>query len=106
MSLFPDAPCKRLFIDYRGLQTLGHWMTELRGQNDLELNLMESVEDVLAVLNIPDKQVLNETGLWQTISKLAAGAVVEAIDEVCLITKKYLLRGDMNLIYDNICRIF
>ena len=58
-------------------------MTELRGQNDLELNLMESVEDVLAVLNIPDKQVLNETGLWQTISKLAAGAVVEAIDEVC-----------------------
>ena len=88
VSLFPDAPCKRLFIDYRGLQTLGHWMTELRGQNDLELNLMESVEDVLAVLNIPDKQVLNETGLWQTISKLAAGAVVEAIDEVCLITKR------------------
>jgi len=80
-----DAPCKRLFIDYRGLQTLGHWMTELRGQNDLELNLMESVEDVLAVLNIPDKQVLNETGLWQTISKLAAGAVVEVIEEVWLI---------------------
>ena len=48
---------------------------------------MESVEDVLAVLNIPDKQVLNETGLWQTISKLAAGAVVEAIDEVYFITK-------------------
>ena len=83
--LFSDAPCKRLFIDYRGLQTLGHWMTELRGQNDLELNLMESVEDVLAVLNIPDKQVLNETGLWQTISKLAAGAVVEVIEEVWLI---------------------
>ena len=92
VSLFPDAPCKRLFIDYRGLQTLGHWMTELRGQNDLELNLMESVEDVLAVLNIPDKQVLNETGLWQTISKLAAGAVVEVIDEVCFIFKKYLLK--------------
>ena len=75
-----DAPCKRLFIDYRGLQTLGHWMTELRGQSDLELNLMESVEDVLAVLTIPDKQVLTETGLWQTISKLASGAVVQAVD--------------------------
>ena len=82
VSLFPDAPCKRLFIDYRGLQTLGHWMTELQGQNELELNLMESVVDVLALLSIPDKQVLNETGIWQIISKLDAGADVEVINEV------------------------
>ena len=80
--LFSDAPCKRLFIDYRGLQTLGHWMTELQGQNELELNLMESVVDVLAVLSIPDKQVLNETGIWQIISKLDVGADVEVINEV------------------------
>ena len=80
--LFSDAPCKTLFIDYRGLQTLGHWMTELQGQNELELNLMESVVDVLAVLSIPDRQVLNETGIWQIISKLDAGADVEVINEV------------------------
>ena len=79
---FSDAPCKRFFINYRGLQTLGHWMTELQGQNELELNLMESVVDVLAVLSIPDKQVLNETGIWQIISKLDAGADVEVINEV------------------------
>ena len=57
-------------------------MTELQDQNELELNLMESVVDVLAVLSIPDKQVLNETGIWQIISKLDAGADVEVINEV------------------------
>ena len=80
--LFSDTSCQRLFIDYRGLQTLGHWMTELQGQNELELNLMESVVDVLAVFSIPDKQVLNETGIWQIISKLDAGGDVEVINEV------------------------
>ena len=81
-SFFSDAHCKHFFINYRGLQTLGHWMTELQGQNELELNLMESVVDVLALLSIPDKQVLNETGIWQIISKLDAGADVEVINEV------------------------
>ena len=57
-------------------------MTELQGQNELELSLMESVVDVLAVLNIRDKQVLNETGIWHIISKLDAGADVEVINEV------------------------
>ena len=57
-------------------------MTKLQGQNNLELNLMESVVDVLAVLSIPDKQVLNETGIWQIISRLDAGADVEVINEV------------------------
>ena len=57
-------------------------MTKLQGQNNLELILMESVVDVLAVLSIPDKQVLNETGIWQIISRLDAGADVEVINEV------------------------
>ena len=58
-----DDPCKRLFIDYRGLNTLGFWAMELgtwesgTDPKDLELDLMESVEDVLAVLTVPDKQV-------------------------------------------------
>lgn len=52
-----DAPCKRLFIDYRGLRTIGHWVTDLTGSLELELDLMESVEDTLAVLTIPDQQV-------------------------------------------------
>ncbi len=67
-----DSPCKKLFIDYRGLFTFGHWVTDLNGSTDLELNLMETIEDVLAVLTIPDKQVLTDTKLWQTITTWAS----------------------------------
>lgn len=72
-----DPPCRRLFIDYRGLHTFGHWVTDLQGQSQLELNLMESVEDALAVLIIPDKQVLTDTKLWQTITRWTEMQITE-----------------------------
>ena len=73
-----DSPCKKLFIDYRGLQILGNWIVDLATSgastvtSEVELDLMQAVEDALAVLVIPDKQVLTETKIWQTMTKWSA----------------------------------
>ena len=69
-----DTPCRKLFIDYRGLQILGNWILDLNSAHlksklDLELDLMQAVEEALAVLVIPDKQVLTETKIWQTLTE-------------------------------------
>jgi histone-lysine N-methyltransferase SETD2 len=63
-----DTPCRRLFIDYRGLFILGNWITDL-GWSQPELDLKIALEDALAQLAIPDKQVLTETKLWHTMTK-------------------------------------
>ena len=72
LLLRADTPCRKLFIDYRGLQILGNWILDLTLKPDstlMELDLMQSVEEALAVLVIPDKQVLTETKIWQTLTQ-------------------------------------
>ena len=63
-----DKPCRRLFIDYRGLTIIGNWVVEL-AWTPVELDLKIELLDALAILPIPDKQVLQETKLWQTVTR-------------------------------------
>ena len=72
-----DPPCRRLFIDYRGLYILGNWVSDLMLASQPELDLIEAVEDSLIVLSIPDKQVLVETKLWQTLTRWAEETALE-----------------------------
>ena len=63
-----DLPCKRLFLDYHGLKILQNWMSGL-GWTPQDLDLKLAMEDVLRSLNVPNRTMLNESKVWETISR-------------------------------------
>jgi histone-lysine N-methyltransferase SETD2 len=66
LLLDADAPCKRLFIDYRGLTILHKWMESL-GWTEDDLKLKEALEDILRGLPISHKTMLQESKVLSTI---------------------------------------
>ena len=59
-----EKTCRRLFLDYHGLKIMHVWMSELE---HLDLKLI--IEDVLAVLAVPNKTMLVDSGVWATVTK-------------------------------------
>ena len=59
---------------------LGNWMTDLGGHTKIEVDLIVAVVEALAVLSIPDKQVLIETKLLPTLTKWSEEAIEEAVE--------------------------
>ena len=54
-------------------------MTDLGGHSKVEVDLIVAVVEALAVLSIPDKQVLIETKLLPTLTKWSE-EVIEAVE--------------------------
>ena len=81
-SLFKaaDKPCKRLFLDYKGLQFVYGWMKGL-GFGEEELNLKLAIEEnILAELNVPNRTLLEESRVLQLLNWWSTASSQEEID--------------------------
>ena len=68
LLLGAEKTCRRLFLDYHGLKIMHGWMSELvEPLGHLDLKLI--IEDVLAVLAVPHKTMLVDSGVWATVTK-------------------------------------
>lgn len=63
-----DVPCRRLFLDYRGLNIMHSWMSQL-GWTPKELDLKIAIEEALSKLNIPHRTMLTESKVWQVVNR-------------------------------------
>ncbi len=70
LALEADLPCRRLFVDYRGLYLLHGWMESL-GWSGEDLEVKLAIEDVLDCLNIPNKSVLKDSKVLQEVAMWA-----------------------------------
>ncbi len=62
-----DPPCKRLFLDYRGLRLLRGWMDTI-GWSSQDLDLKVAVEEALDSLAVPHKTMLKESRVLQVVT--------------------------------------
>jgi len=67
-----------LFLDYQGLRIIGSWFISL---NDKELNLKLKIQAILAKLKIPNKNMLLDSKIFQTMQSWSGGASVEKQEE-------------------------
>ncbi|BFG01808.1 probable histone-lysine N-methyltransferase [Drosophila madeirensis] len=64
-----ELPCRRLFLDYHGLRLLHAWISE----NGSEQQLRTALLDALEALPIPNKTMLNESRVYQSVQQWSAG---------------------------------
>ncbi|EDW33745.1 GL27000 [Drosophila persimilis] len=64
-----ELPCRRLFLDYHGLRLLHAWISE----NGNEQQLRTALLDALEALPIPNRTMLNESRVYQSVQQWSAG---------------------------------
>lgn len=64
-------PCRRLFLDYHGLDFLYQWMGDLNVKNSIpNLKLCIQLIDVLRILPITNKTILRTSKIYDRVEKL------------------------------------
>ncbi|XP_034482380.1 probable histone-lysine N-methyltransferase CG1716 [Drosophila innubila] len=58
-----ELPCRRLFLDYHGLRLLHAWISESGSDDQLRLALLDALES----LPIPNKTMLNDSRVYQSV---------------------------------------
>ncbi|KAH8408454.1 hypothetical protein KR215_005822 [Drosophila sulfurigaster] len=58
-----ELPCRRLFLDYHGLRLLQAWISESGSDQQLRLALLDALES----LPIPNKTMLNDSRVYQSV---------------------------------------
>ncbi|XP_068155376.1 LOW QUALITY PROTEIN: histone-lysine N-methyltransferase Set2, partial [Drosophila tropicalis] len=58
-----EMPCRRLFLDYHGLRLLHAWISESGNDDQLRLALLDALE----VLPIPNRTMLNDSRVYQSV---------------------------------------
>ncbi|XP_034124665.1 probable histone-lysine N-methyltransferase CG1716 isoform X2 [Drosophila guanche] len=64
-----ELPCRRLFLDYHGLRLLHAWISENGSEQELRMALLDALE----ALPIPNKTMLNESRVYQSVQQWSAG---------------------------------
>lgn len=72
-----ELPCRRLFLDYHGVRLLHAWFNESESNNQLRLALLEALES----LPIPNRTMLNDSRVYQSVQAWSESAVEAGAEE-------------------------
>lgn len=65
-----DEPCKRLFLDYRGLKLLHSWMDDFTSNDRLSmLKFRHDILQTLEILPIPNRTTLQDSKVYQCVQR-------------------------------------
>ncbi|KAM8709679.1 hypothetical protein ACLKA7_016484 [Drosophila subpalustris] len=73
-----ELPCRRLFLDYHGLRLLHAWISESGSDQQLRLALLDALES----LPIPNKTMLNDSRVYQSVEQWSSPAPDDELDAV------------------------